>query len=80
MLKGALSAPNTCDALTTSVYPLPGWSILKSEKVATPFTAVTVFVPLSVPGRIIPPLCPIAMVTDPLKLVTGLPPASSAVT
>src|SRR5213596_22454 len=45
-----------------------------------PLTAVTVFVPDSVPGRTVPPLWPMAIVTDPLKLVTRLPPASSAVT
>ena len=29
---------------------MPSWSILKSENVATPFTAVTVLVPGTVPG------------------------------
>src|SRR6266566_319100 len=54
--------------------------MLKSENVATPFAAVTVFVPDSVPGTSMPPLCPIAIVTDPVKLVTGLPRSSTAVT
>src|SRR6058998_461942 len=52
--------------------------MLKSEKVATPFTAVTVLVPDNVPGMSKPPLFAIA--TRPLKLATGLPRASSAVT
>src|SRR6267378_4153186 len=54
--------------------------MLKSEKVATPFTAATVLVPDKVPRMIRPPLFAIAIVTRPLKLVTGLPRASSAVT
>src|SRR5882762_3604482 len=54
--------------------------MLRFENVATPLTAVTVFVPDSVPGRSVPPLWPMAMVTEPLKLVTGLPSAFSAVT
>src|SRR5258705_6072842 len=54
--------------------------MLRFENVATPLTAVTVFVPDSVPGRSVPPLWPMAIVTEPLKLVTRLPPASSAVT
>src|SRR2546428_12871637 len=54
--------------------------MLKSENVATPFTAVAVLVPDSVPGISKPPLCPIATVTAPVKLATELPSASTAVT
>src|SRR6185503_404862 len=54
--------------------------MLRSENVATPFTAVTVLVPDSVPGATKPPLCPMAIVTWPLKLETRLPRASSTVT
>src|SRR2546425_9021952 len=54
--------------------------MLKSENVATPFTAVAVLVPDSVPGISRPPLCPIATVTAPVKLATELPSASTAVT
>src|SRR5437016_3771159 len=80
MLKGALSAPVTPGAVTRNVYPFPGWSILRFENVATPFTAVTVFVPDSVPGTSKPPLCPIATVTAPVKPAIGLPEPSTAVT
>src|SRR5258705_6233873 len=54
--------------------------MLRSEKVATPFTALTVFVPLSVPGSSNPPLCLIAIVTGPVKLVSVLPCSSSTAT
>src|SRR5260370_40933422 len=54
--------------------------MLKSENVATPFTTATVLVPDSVPGTTRPPLCPIAIVTVPVKVVTGLPDASVTVT
>src|SRR6266853_2243443 len=54
--------------------------MLRSAKVATPFTAVTVLVPDSVPGTSMPPLCPMAIVTGPLKPVTALPDASVTVT
>src|SRR5213076_110564 len=50
---------------------------LKSTNVATPFTAATVVVPLSV----LPPgLLPSASVTLPVKLGTGFPAGSTAVT
>src|SRR2546428_396356 len=80
MLKGALAVPLVVVALATSVYPFPSWSMLRSAKVATPFTTVTVFVPERVPGASMPPLSPMATVTWPLKLVAGLPRASSTVT
>src|SRR5437762_1162329 len=51
--------------------------MLRFENVATPLTAVTVVVPDSRPGISNPPLCPMAMVTGPLKLVIGLPAAAS---
>src|SRR5258708_34788036 len=54
--------------------------MLRSAKVATPFTAVTVLVPDSVPGISMPPLCPMAIVTGPLKPVTALPDASVTLT
>src|SRR5690242_19976380 len=54
--------------------------MLKSENVATPFTAVTVLVPDNVPGISVPPLCPIATVTVPVKPVTTLPAASTTLT
>src|SRR5260370_12873387 len=54
--------------------------MLKSENVATPLTNDTVFVPESVPGSSKPPLCPIAIVTEPLKVVTMLPRSSTAAT
>src|SRR5258706_238327 len=54
--------------------------MLRSANVATPFTAVTVLVPDSVPGMSVPPLWPMAIVTGPLKPVTALPDASVTVT
>ncbi len=45
-------------------------SIERSEKVATPFTAATVFVPLKVPDA---GFVPIARVTDAEEEVTRLP-------
>ena len=50
---------------------------MRVEKLATPFTAVTVVVPPSVPP---PELLPSATVTSPVKLGTGFPAGSSAVT
>ena len=60
-------------------YPVPGLLMLRSENVATPPTAATVFVPDRVPP---PGLEPegIAIVTLPLNPVATLFPASSAVT
>jgi hypothetical protein len=51
--------------------------MLRSENVATPFTADTVFEPESVPAL---GFDPIATTTLPVKLVAVLPEASSAVT
>src|SRR6266702_8444047 len=54
--------------------------MLRSEKVATPFTAVTVLVPESVPRSRRPPLCPIAIVTEPLKDVIVFNGSATTVT
>src|SRR6266550_5097028 len=51
--------------------------MLSVEKVATPFTAVTLLVPASVPP---PGLAPSATVIVPVKVVTTLPDASRAAT
>ena len=51
----ALAVPLKLDDVTTRVYPMPGWSTLRSENVAAPFTAATVFVPDRVPGMSRPP-------------------------
>src|SRR5437762_1650514 len=80
MLKGLLSAARSPDPETTSVYPFPAWSILRSENVATPFTNDTVFVPDSVPGKTRPPFFPIATVAEPVNVLTVLPRSSTAAT
>src|SRR6267378_1280028 len=51
--------------------------MLRVEKVATPFTAVTILVPESVPPA---GLVPSAMVIEPPKLVTVTPASSCAAT
>ena len=56
---------------------MPGLSILRLEKVATPATAATVVVPLSVP---LEGLVPMATVTMFVAVVTTLPLASSMLT
>src|SRR5207247_3853927 len=63
--------------LAVSVYPVPVLLRLKSTNVATPFTAATGVVPLS---ALPPGLLPSATVTLPVKLGTGFPAGSSAVT
>ena len=62
---------------TASVYPMPAFSMLRSGNVATPFTGVTVVVPARVPP---PALLAMATVMVSVKLATGLPSASWAVT
>ena len=58
-----------------SVEPVPALLIERFEKVATPLTALTVFVP----ARVQPPACvPIATVTAPANEVTTIPFVSSA--
>src|SRR3989442_12419067 len=54
--------------------------MLRSENVATPLTNDTVFVPDSVPGTSSPPFFPIAIVTEPEKVVIVWPRSSSAAT
>src|SRR5207244_10437714 len=56
----ALRTVDRLDAAADSVYPVAARSIARSEKVATPFTAVTVAVPESVPPA---GFVPIASVT-----------------
>ena len=63
--------------VATSVYPIPSVSMLRSAKVATPATAATGNVPVSVPPA---GLLPIAMVTLSVALVARVPPASSSET
>src|SRR5437870_4856788 len=67
--------PSPPPALAVSVYPVPVLLILRSKNVATPLTAATGLVPLSVPP---PGLAPSAKVTSPVKPVATLPRASSA--
>src|SRR5437773_788459 len=69
--------PSPPPALAVSVYPVPVLVILRSKNVATPLTAATGLVPLSVPP---PGLAPGATVTGPVKLGTTLLAASSALT
>src|SRR2546428_7910911 len=77
MSNAALVAEVKPLTLAASVYPVPVLLRLKSTNVATPFTAATGVVPL----RIAPPgFVPSAIVTLPVKLGTGFPAASSAVT
>src|SRR2546422_214994 len=67
--------PSPPPALAVSVYPVPVLLILRTKNVATPLTAATGLVPLSVPP---PGLAPSAKVTSPVKPVATLPRASSA--
>src|SRR5713226_4092930 len=75
--KVRLLAPGSRVAAAVSRYPVPLLSMLRLEKVATPFTAATTVVPESVPPT---GLVPIATVTVPVKLATRFPNASSALT
>src|SRR2546425_3611266 len=76
MVKEALSAPVKPEAAAASVYPIPGWSMLRSEKVATPFTAGAGVVAWggAVPSRVA--AWPVAVGTTPLKLGAGVPRAA----
>src|SRR5437762_2624429 len=84
MSNGALVAPPSPVAVADSVYPVPPLtvpvlSMLRPEKVATPPTAATVFVPDRVaPAAPVPGV--IVAVTLPAKPATVLPSASCAVT
>src|SRR5882762_207606 len=60
-----LSAPLRPSALTTSVYPSPNLSMVKSPKLATPDTAAAVSVPPRVAGGKTLPSWPIAIRTLP---------------
>ena len=77
IVKDALVAPVSPVAVAVSVYPLPARSMLRFEKLATPFTAATLLVPDSVP-----PLgfVPRATVMVPLKVASVLPAPSRAAT
>src|SRR3989442_8757419 len=75
MLKVALVTPRSPSAEKLSVYPVPTLSIDKSENVASPPTAATVVAPERGPP---PGFAAIATVTNPLELVTRVPPVSSA--
>jgi hypothetical protein len=75
--KAVLSAPLSPEADATSVYPLPGKSMLKSGKVATPLDAATVLVPERVP---IAGLVPMETVTVPTKSSKVFPLSSRAAT
>src|SRR6266702_3882279 len=83
MSNGALVAPPSPVAVADSVYPVPPLtvpvlSMLRPEKVATPPTAATVFVPDRVaPAAPVPGV--IVAVTLPAKPATVLPSASCAV-
>src|SRR6267143_3215526 len=77
MLNAPLVAPVSPAAVTASVYPVPGLSMLSVAKFATPATAATVAVPASVPP---PGLVPIATATVPVNPLAVLPCASRAVT
>src|SRR4051794_26668231 len=77
MLNAALVPPVSPVADAVSVYPLPALLIERPLKVATPLTALSVAVPLSVP---LLGFVPIAPVIDAVLVVTVLPPASCTVT
>src|SRR5262245_10375500 len=74
--KGVLVAPGKPFASAVRVYPLPGWSTLRSANVATPATAAAVFVPASAPP---PGFAPRPTVTLPVNPVAVLSKPSRAV-
>src|SRR5690242_7963840 len=63
------------EAAAVNVYPAPALLMVRSKNVATPPTAVTGVVPLSVPPL---GLLASAMLTDPVNPGTRFPSASSA--
>src|SRR5438093_7380489 len=77
MSNGPLATPVKPAAVAESRYPLPAWSMLSVENVATPATAATVVVPDNVPPA---GLVAIATVMLPAKPVAVFPSASRAVT
>jgi hypothetical protein len=76
-MKAALVAPVRGVEEATSVYPLPALLMDRPEKVATPFTGLTVVMPESVPAL---GFAPSVTVTPPVAFVTVLPEASWMVT
>ena len=64
--------------MAVNVYPLPGLSMLKSENMATPFTACAVSVPVSVASPL--GFAPSAIVTRLSAPATGVPPESTTAT
>src|SRR6266550_440479 len=79
-LNALLVTPVMLSAVARSVYPLPIWSILRSENVATPFDAVTTVVPDSRALWSKLPSCASAMVTGRVKLCTVFPGSSTTAT
>src|SRR5262249_49282143 len=77
MLNGLLVVPVRPALAALSVYPVPPLFNFKLLNVATPATALTVVVPLSVAP---PGLVPIEIVTAAVLLVTTLPLASCTCT
>src|SRR6267378_2588742 len=77
MSKVALVSGVRGPALATSVYPVAALCRFKSAKVATPFTAATVFVPESVSA---PGFVPIVIVTESAAVDTRLSYASRTAT
>src|SRR6266849_2370363 len=79
MLNAVLATAGSPLAVAVNVYPVPLTSMNRVPKVATPATAATAVVPPSTA-----PLVPVpgvrATVTVPVKVGTGFPNASSAVT
>ena len=76
MLKALLVAPVKTPLLAAKVYPVPVLFMDKPANVATPLTAFTVVVPLSVPP---PGFVPIAIVIA-AELLTMFPPVSTTLT
>src|SRR5713101_3848563 len=76
MLNAVLATAGSPVAVAVNVYPVPALSMNSVPKVATPLTAATAVVPPSTA----PFPTTSATFTVPVKLGTGLPSASSAVT
>src|SRR5437667_48105 len=77
MSNGSLVAPVRPGVVARKVSPLLALSMLRSENVATPFTASTIFLP----ARLAPPgLASSAIVTGPVKAGTRFPASSRAAT
>ena len=76
-MSNAGDVPPSVPLDAVSVYPVPALSMLKVENVATPPTAATGPLPVSVPP---PGFVPIARVTFPVNVVAVCPSASCAVT